>query len=106
MTETQALKRRLKEASAAIAAARQTLANGDLVDLGGLETEVDEICGGLTKVPAQEAQNLKSALISLANDLDLLSKDLNETHEKLAGEIEGVQARQRATKAYGRGKGK
>lgn len=106
MTDAQALKRRLRDASAAVAAARRTLENGDIVDLGGLEKEIREICGGIASLPVDQAQDLKSPLLSLTDTLDLLGKDLKTMHERLAGEIKGLNARQQATKAYGGGKAK
>ncbi|MEE9139576.1 MAG: hypothetical protein V3U18_02245 [Alphaproteobacteria bacterium] len=106
MTAEKELKRRLEQASAVIAAARQTLAEGTLVDLAGLEGEVNDVCGKITELPPEDGGTLKSSLVSLAGDLDLLTEELKAAHEKVAGEIEGTSARQQAAKAYARGQAK
>lgn len=106
MTDARTLKRHLEEASAVVASARQTLAEGNIVDLTGLEREVEEVCNSISALPGEESGTLRTALISLADDLDLLKKSLGEMHEKLAAEIEGTDARHRAAKAYGGGQAK
>jgi hypothetical protein len=100
MNEALQLKRRLDAASAVVAAARKTLGDGSVVDLSGLEQEVATICKGLNALPIDEASAFKSPLIALADDLDMLTKDLTETHQKLSKEIGGVSMRHKVTKAY------
>jgi hypothetical protein len=103
MTHATALKRRLDKAAAVVASARRTLAGGDLVDLAGLDSEVDEICREINELAPEQGHSLRSALITLADGLDLLGQDLRATHEKVAAEIEDTSARQQAAKAYARG---
>lgn len=100
MNEALQLKRRLDAASAVVAAARKSLDDGSIVDLTGLEQEVATICKGLNALPVEEASTFKGPLIALADDLDMLTKDLTETHEKLSNEIGGVAMRHKVTKAY------
>jgi hypothetical protein len=104
MTHAIALKRRLEKAAAVVASAHRTLAGGDLIDLAGLDAEVEEICREITGLAPEQGDALKSSLIALADGLDSLSQDLRTTHEKIAAEIEGTSARQEAAKAYARGR--
>ncbi|MGB8273879.1 MAG: hypothetical protein WCF16_01260, partial [Alphaproteobacteria bacterium] len=90
-------------AVAVVAASRQALAQGSLVDLTGLEGEVSDICRQLTTMPAAEAARFKPPLVALADDLDRLTEDLARSHKALGEELGGVSARHKAAKAYAKG---
>ena len=100
-TQVQQLKQRLQAASAVVAAARQTIEDGNLVDLTGLEREVASICEGLNALPSAETPAFKAPLVALADDLDRLTHDLTRSQRKLGKEIGGVVLRQKVAKAYG-----
>jgi len=109
MTEpanTGKLKRRLRAAAVVVDAARQALSQGGMVDLSGLETEVEDICHHIANVPPEEGHELKTALIVLADDLDRLSVDLSKMHRELAAEIDDTDTRQQAAMAYARNQNK
>ena len=100
-TQTTNLVRRLQAASTVVSEARAAVERGDLVDLAGLDREVDGICKGLTGVDPEESESLKTALIALASDLDHLTTALSGAHKKLAKDLGELGNRQRAVKAYG-----
>jgi len=100
-TQTTNLVHRLQSASIVVAEARLAVERGDLVDLAGLDREVDGICKGLTGVNPEESESLKTALIALASDLDHLTAALSGAHKKLTKDLGELGNRQRAVKAYG-----
>jgi len=100
-TETTKLVRRLQAASTVVSEARAAVERGHLVDLAGLDREVDGICKGLTGIDPKESESLKTALIALASDLDHLTAALSEAHKKLTKDLGELGNRQRAVKAYG-----
>ena len=101
LTQTTKLVRRLQAASTVVAEAKAAVERGDLVDLAGLDREVDGICKGLTGVNPEDSESLRSALIALASDLDHLTSALSGAHKKLTKDLGELGNRQRAVKAYG-----
>lgn len=95
-----AINRRLAAAATVVSEARRTIEQGNLVDLSGLETEVNTICEALRILPKGQGESLKPMLVSLAADLDTLTQALTAAHSKLVADIGALGNRQRAVKAY------
>lgn len=83
----------LAEITAAIAEARRAVADGALIDVGGLDTAVARVCDGARELPAAERGALAQGLVELAEALDHLAADLVRQRE--------AAQRQRANDAYG-----
>lgn len=94
------LKRRLLAAASVVSEARLAVERGSFVDLSGLESEANDICQELARIPRGEGEELKNALIALADDLDRLTQTLTAAHKQLAEEIGELANRRRAAKAY------
>ena len=94
------LKRRVLAAANVVSEARLAVERGNFIDLSGLETETEAILKEISRIPAEDADEMKSALISLADDIDRLTKSVEAAHKQLATELSDLNARRRAAKAY------
>lgn len=83
-----------------ISAARDLVADGQLVNLGPLEREVDRICGGLVDLPGGDAEKVKPVLLSLMDELDRLAEQMRARQGEYESELRSLASHQNATKAY------
>ena len=90
----------LREAAAAIGAARTLLDQGNVVDLKGLESHVERACGAIPTLDPSERERLKPALIALIDGLNGLGDQLSSQHEELSGTLKGMGTRRQAVSAY------
>lgn len=103
MTEAQQVRDQLIDAATIIGAARSIIADGKLVDLGELESRINELCSALPAVPAGDREEIKGALIEMIEALDKLAAEIKERHGELAEGLKGVSTHKRAVSAYGAG---
>ena len=94
------LKRRVLAAANVVSEARLAVERGNFVDLSGLETETEAILKDIAGIPAEDADEMKNALVALADDIDRLTKSVEAAHKQLASELSELGARRRAAKAY------
>jgi hypothetical protein len=87
------LKQELAEIAAAIDAARQAVAEGEMIEIDGLDEAVAKVCDGAQKAPAEERAALAQELVALAEALDRLASDMQQQSDAVE--------RRRASSAYG-----
>lgn len=90
----------LRQAAAAIGAARTLLDQGSIVDLTGLEAHVDRACAAIASLPRPERQPLKPALVALIDGLGGLAGELSAQHREITSALTGIGARHQAVSAY------
>lgn len=78
---------------AAVAEARRAVADGALVEVGGLDAAVAEVCDAARALPADERGAFAGRLVELAEALDGLAADILRQRE--------AAQRQRSNDAYG-----
>ena len=100
MSDVAHIRRGLEEVAGAIALARRKVADGQLIDLSGLERRVDELCSSIPNEDRADAQSLRPALLSLVDDLNRLSDDLKAQHGEVASALKGSQSHRSAAAAY------
>ncbi|WP_119678217.1 hypothetical protein [Indioceanicola profundi] len=88
---------------------RQVLANsadlvraGRMVDLAGLDREVQQTLEAVVALPAPEARMLLPALDMLVEQLDAIAGELTSVHGAALPQQETPEARKRAAAAYRR----
>jgi hypothetical protein len=93
----------------ALAALKDTLTRsaavvkgGQLVDLVGLDREVQQTLVAVTTLPAVEARSLLPVLDDMLGLLDTIAADLQQVHGAAAPETDNAAARRIATAAYRR----
>jgi hypothetical protein len=91
----------LRTLEAAITTARQAVAGAALVDLTGLEEEVERLCTACAAVPAEARADVAFRLAAIIGALDALAADLVADREESRRIAEDL-ARRRAAGAYGR----
>lgn len=90
----------LREAASAIDVAQTMLSQGNIVDLEGLETHVEEACSAIPGLPVADREELKPTLVALIDGLNLLSDRLSAQHEEISGTLQNIGTRHRAVSAY------
>lgn len=103
MTDLAQLEERMREAAAGIEAARGLLAQGDMIDLAGLEGHIEALCSEIATLAGENRQRIKPRLVALIDELNTLAGTLQTQHERLTGELKDISTRQRAVSAYGAG---
>ena len=101
MTDVAEVETAIADAATGIGAARTMLAQGETIDLAGLEKHVRGICAGIEALPMEDRLNLKAPLVSLIDDLNALTDILNSLFEKTSSELKDRTSRQQVLSAYG-----
>ena len=83
-----------------VSTARAAIAAGHLVDMGGLDLAVTELCAAAVQLPPGHQARTARKLARLARDLSALAEALTTQRETLEQGAE-AEARQRAAGAYG-----
>ena len=100
MTATEDARRRLATLSDRVGAARARLAQGETVDLSGLETEARATCEAITRTGGTDAGALTPLVTILLDDLDKLGAALARQHKELGAKLGQLNTRQQAARAY------
>lgn len=79
---------------------RRELAEGRQIDLSGLDGQVDALCEEVAKLPAETAEKLQPRMQELMGELTDLGKKLEEARMEVQRQLEGLNLRQKANKAY------
>ncbi len=80
--------------------ATERLEAGELVALGDLNTQVEELCARMTDLRSDAVQHFLPRLEELRIALDSLQAHMLEAREKVADEIAATTQRQKASRAY------
>ncbi len=91
----------VRKVTSLINATRRLLAEGKMVDLAGLQRNVDTLCQTLRKAPLEESQAAKETVASLLDGLDTLAEALTAQYEDLTRQLAGT-VRRHAAAAYDR----
>ena len=83
----------IADLAAVVAGVRAAIAEGALVDLGGLEAEVGDAMAAAAAAPLCEHLALRAALVHLVAELNRLAAALTHRHH--------AEAQRRAASAYG-----
>ncbi|MGP1396879.1 MAG: hypothetical protein ACTS3R_15330 [Inquilinaceae bacterium] len=92
----------LTDLAQAVLLAKRSVARTDFVDLAGLETKVEALCGAIATLPKPEARTLEPQLVLLIDELAHLTDSLVGQRDKLAGQIAESGPHRTATAAYRR----
>ena len=93
-----------RDCEAMVAAARSRLDEGAILDLKGLDAEVERICASMASLPRGERNRTIEALERLTAELDRLAEAVTAQHASLR-ESDERAARDRAAQAYGQRQG-
>ncbi|NNG02755.1 MAG: hypothetical protein HKM95_01465 [Inquilinus sp.] len=100
MKDVDRIRRGLQEVASAVSLARTKVEAGQLIDIAGLESRVDELCQATLALEREVAQPLKPSLLSLVDDLNRLSEGLKKQHCEVAAELQGSHSHSQAAAAY------
>ncbi len=97
------LERRFDEIDAMVRGARDVLRESGAVDLSDLETRVGELCDLCRRLPRGDANDYTARLVNLMDELAKLEEEVKRQYAELKEMLSGLNARERATRAYGKG---
>ncbi|WP_158047129.1 hypothetical protein [Skermanella pratensis] len=100
--DMQAIGRELEGIVLAVADARVALSGGGVIDLAGLDDRIGAICAALEARTPEAARSLLPRLLTLVEDLNMLSAACDQVQADTSVELERVATRNRASLAYGR----
>lgn len=83
-----------------ITAARELVADGQLVNLAPLEGEVARICGALATLSATEARRAQPVLLALMDELDRLAGEMRARQSEYEEELRSLASHRNAARAY------
>ncbi len=95
--------RELERAGHMIDSCGDSAKRGELVDLSGLDTLIEDLCQELMVLPGAERAPLKLRLIDLIDRLNKLIGDLETQQTLVSEDIKDLSSRHRAVSAYGKG---
>lgn len=81
-------------------AARDLVADGQLINMAPLENEVDRLCGGIGQLPADDANRVKPLLLSLMDELDRLADEMRARQNEYESELRTLASHKNAARAY------
>jgi len=102
MTAAGDLLRDIKTLTGLLARAQSEIESGNLIDLGALEPQVDEICQRVGQLPAGEGETIRPRLLALIDELGRLGALIEARMAELK-DVLGQAERNRARSAYARG---
>ena len=103
MSALEDIQLQLDQSSGVIEGFRNSLAEGSVIDLTGLDQSIEAICTAINELPAEQRITVKAALIGLIDDLNGLVDMLHIQKSKASEGLKGVTSRQQAVSAYGKG---
>lgn len=83
-----------------VAAARALVAQGNDVDLTGLEARTETVCRAISMAAVERAASLVPSITTLLDELDRLKGDLTDRQRAYARAMDDTAARRSATRAY------
>jgi len=91
MTDTSApdqseLAKRLRSVTEYVRDCERRVSLGEIMDLGGLDRNVVEICTGIAGLPQEEGQALEKQMSQLIEDLERLADTMRVQQNKVAAE--------------------
>jgi hypothetical protein len=102
MTSKDPLDEEIRGLTGRLAHARDSLEKGTVPDLAPLMPTVTRLCREIEGRPPAEAQELKTALLTVIEELDCLETALKSGLDEVKGQIGEAADRRRAADAYAR----
>jgi hypothetical protein len=103
MSSLEDIQTQLDQTSGVIEGFRNSVAEGSVIDLTGLDQRIEAICTAINELTADRRITLKATLIKLIDDLNGLVEILHIQQDKASEGLKGVASRQQAVSAYGKG---
>lgn len=79
---------------------QQTLEKGFVIDLSGMEREVEELCKAVLALPVQERENYAAGLEKLYRSLADFGDDLTKARDEIRRQIQTISSHRKANVAY------
>ena len=83
-----------------VTAARDLVADGQVIDVQPLEKEVEDMCARLAEVGAETAREVQPVLLGLMEELNHLAQTMDDRHGELSDELRSLAAHGNAASAY------
>ncbi|MDH3241507.1 MAG: hypothetical protein OEO83_12675 [Alphaproteobacteria bacterium] len=83
-----------------VAAARDLIEEGQIINIQPLEKEVEELCGRMTSLEAAAAKKVQPVLLGLMEELNHLAETMGERHRELTGALRSLSRHGNAASAY------
>jgi hypothetical protein len=100
MTSAQTICNELTRVGDIIVAARDLVADGQLINIKPLENEIGRICGDLGGLNATDAERVRPILLALIDDLDRLAAEMRARQSDFEDELRAFSTHSKATTAY------
>ena len=81
--------------------ARTSITRGEVVDLCSLQSQVEDLCHRIDKLPEGECAPFKNGLLALVEEIEQLGQSLSNGLDALRAQIGETASRRRALRAYG-----
>lgn len=86
-----------------IVAARDLVADGQLINLKPLENEIGRICEGMNGLNGVDAERIKPVLLGLLDDLDRLAAEMRLRQTDYEEQLRSLSSHGQAAQAYATG---
>lgn len=103
MTALMDIQAQLDQTSGVIDSFKDSLADGAMIDMSGLDKSVEAMCAAIASLPADQRLTVKEALITILDSLNGLVGSLEEQQHGASEGLKGLASRQKAVSAYGKG---
>lgn len=103
MTAGDQVRTALDDVQRAIVTATTMVADGQQIDLSGLDQGVASLCGDIAALSVDERRDFKPRLLALIDELGRLVREIETQHKKIATALTDVNSRRNAVNAYGKG---
>ena len=100
MTTADDARQLVAEISVYIAKAKEALSQGILVDLAGLDSQIQLLCEEIVRMPVGESTPFREVLMALSDELGELRDSLETARSDVQDQLQALNARQKAAHAY------
>ena len=100
MTHADDARQLVAEISVYIAKAKDALSQGILVDLAGLDNQIQLLCDEVVNMPVGESTPFREVLMALSDELGQLRDGLETARSDVQDQLQALNARQKAAHAY------
>jgi hypothetical protein len=76
------------------------LDSGEYAELKHLEIKTAALCAHIQALPGSDAVNYRTRLVDTIRQLDLLQTLMHDHKNKVQGQLQGLDAKKRASRAY------
>ena len=83
-----------------VAAARDLIDDGQIINIQPLEKEVGDLCARMTGLDAAAARKVQPVLLGLMEELNRLAETMGERHRELSGALRNLSQHGNAANAY------